>query len=87
MALFSQNGLIYVVCLSHLTHCPRESASVWICILAIYYLCIAMRKRGLSSASAPGDSQALAYVTEQDQIPPTVCVSARADAGSLVVIR
>src|SRR5262245_50462758 len=52
MVLFSRNGLIYVVFLSHLTHCPKELASVWICILAIYYLCIAMQK-GTSSTYAP----------------------------------
>src|SRR5262249_36979259 len=44
MVLFSQNGLTYVTCLGHLTHCPRELAAVWSCILAISYLCIATQK-------------------------------------------
>ena len=86
MALFSQNGLTYVVCLSHLTHCPRESASVWICILAIYYLCIAMQK-GTSSTYAPKNSPSTRSRSPTGSDPSDRVRRARADAGSLVVIR
>ena len=73
MALFSQNGLTYVVCLSHLTLSERISLSLdlYPCDLLFVHR---DAEGDLQHVRTEEIHQALAAAAQRVQIPPTVCV-------------